>query len=182
MAVLFSNEGGIHLQILARGCNKNKTTQRKQDKQKLARQSFHGIKLPKISKLPRDTQNTYTQYTWGMGTPLDVDEGLDGAGLVYFTCPKGSTSLVLRERPRGSAWDAETRDTNITRDIPLAQRLSISGIGAGKSQISRTCLKTRQTSATRKRKWVATPSALRCVPTFMFPRFMYPRIDYVSPN
>ena len=79
------------------------------------------------------TIKTHTQDTWGIGTPLDVDEGLDRGGLGYLKCPRGSTSLVLRERPRGSAWDAETRDTNITREIPLTQKLSFFGVGAGQS-------------------------------------------------
>ena len=49
-----------------RGWNKNKTTQRKQDKQKLTKQSFDGIEFPKIFKPPRDKQNTHkTLGAWG---------------------------------------------------------------------------------------------------------------------
>ena len=50
------------------GWNKKKTTQRKQEKQKLTKRQFHGIKFPNVFQLPRDTQNTHTRHL-GHGDP-----------------------------------------------------------------------------------------------------------------
>jgi hypothetical protein len=58
-----------------RGWNRNKTTQRKQDKPKLTKRSFHGIKFPKNFKLPRDNQNTRKQNPLGLGNPGASHQG-----------------------------------------------------------------------------------------------------------
>ena len=57
------------------GWNRNKTTQRKQDKLKLTKRSFHRIKFPKNLKLPRDNQNTHIQNPLGLGNPGASHQG-----------------------------------------------------------------------------------------------------------